>query len=117
MKTILICLAIFVSLNSFGQQIKTDSTKIVEVKNEIKIENLVFKCGGGFLALALTKKDEGFEKKYNIRYEIFGCLRPEEDILIANNIKVVKYLDDKYGKEWRAFARQDIVGLGTLINK
>ena len=110
MKTILICVTIFVSLNSFGQQIKTDSTKVGELKNDIKVEDLVLKCGG-FITFFYSKEDKFFEKKYKIRYEIFGCLRPEESVLIANNIKVVKYLDDKYGKEWRGFARQDIIGI------
>ena len=111
MKTILICLAIFVSSNSFGQQIKTDSTKIGEVKNEIKVEDLVLKCGGTLEAFAYSKEDKIFEKKYNLKYKIFDCTAPDREIITANNIKVVKYLDDKYGKEWRAFARQDIIGI------
>ena len=111
MKTLLICLAIFVSSNSFGQQIKTDSIKIREVKNDTKVENLVLNCGGTFVVFAYSKENKIFEKKYGLKYKIFDCSVPEYDKIVANNIKVVKYLDDKFGKEWRAFARQDIIGI------
>ena len=111
MKTILIIITIFVSLNSFGQQIKTDSAKIGELKNDIKEENLVLNCGGTFEVFAYSKENKFFEKKYGLKYKIFDCLVPEYDKIVANNIKVVQYLDKKFGIEWRAFARQDIIGI------
>ena len=107
MKILLICLAIFVSSNSFGQQIKTDSTKIVDVKDEIKVEDLVLKCGYGLI----SKEDKVFEKKYNLKYQILLCNSTVMAPIIAHNIKIIKILDDKYGNEWRAFARQDIIGI------
>ena len=63
MKTILVYLTIFVSSNSFGQQIKTDSTKTNEIKNELKTEDFVLKCGGNCETLFYSKQDKAFEKK------------------------------------------------------
>ena len=52
-----------------------------------------------------------FEKKYGVKYEIYGCIAPDQDdCMISYNKVVFAYLDGKFGKAWRKEIRKDVVG-------
>ncbi|RVU01971.1 hypothetical protein EOD41_08445 [Mucilaginibacter limnophilus] len=54
---------------------------------------------------------ERFERKYDITYYTYGCVFPRGEKIRAYNAEVFKYLDNKYGKDWRKETRPDVIGL------
>lgn len=57
------------------------------------------------------KGQEDFEKKYQLTYRVYGCVPPRDMNMSAYNTEVFKYLDKRYGKDWRKEVRPDVVGL------
>lgn len=64
---------------------------------------------GGIAPLANTKRDNKFERKFNIEYFDFGCTPETYECLADYNQTVAKYLDQQYGKVWRELVRGDII--------
>ena len=55
--------------------------------------------------------DSAFQEKYGIMYSEWGCTVPCSDECIAEYNRIIfKYLDQKYGKEWRREVRPGIIG-------
>ena len=55
--------------------------------------------------------DEGFQKKYGIKYAGYGCTSPDSECIGAYNAVIFEYLDKKFGKKWRTEARTDVICL------
>lgn len=94
-------------------------TVIVKCKNynletaEKDIENntpklLLF---GGFFPVYVPGQ-ENFEKKYNVKYYDFvDAVEDSDECLEIYNKRIFKYLDEKYGDEWRKEVRKDVLFL------
>ncbi|HEX9294048.1 MAG TPA: carboxypeptidase-like regulatory domain-containing protein [Gemmatimonadales bacterium] len=62
---------------------------------------------GGLAPLAPTRKDLAFEKRYHVQIVMLGDGEPELDVCLGrNNRVVVRFLDDRYGNQWRRAASQ-----------
>ncbi|MGG9960897.1 hypothetical protein [Ferruginibacter sp. SUN106] len=69
-------------------------------------------CGVAFAPLAPMPSDKDFEKEYHTSYYIVGDFLPSSiEQMTAYNKVVAEYLDKKYGKEWRAKVRPDVLGV------
>ena len=72
-------------------------------------------CGVAFAPLAPMPSDKDFEKQYNTSYYIVGDFLPSSiEQMTAYNKVVAEYLDKKYGKEWRAKVRPDVLGVNKV---
>ena len=78
------------------QEIKNKSPRIVIV--------------GGIIR-AGRPGDDKFAKKYKIQFVDTGCVIEDSDCIAAYNKATFEYLDKKYGKKWRKYVRQDLIGL------
>lgn len=56
---------------------------------------------GGFVTPSITRNDRDFQKKYHVRYAMFGCIMDASPCEHFYNNVVFEYLDKKYGREWR----------------
>lgn len=59
----------------------------------------------------LTPHDFRFEKKYNVRYQAFGCTFPDFECFRIYNLTIFGYLDKKFNKTWRKEARTNVLFL------
>ena len=59
----------------------------------------------------LTPHDFEFEKKYNVRYQAFGCTFPDFECFRIYNLTIFGYLDKKFNKTWRKEARTNVLFL------
>ena len=76
-----------------------DST---QAKYDIDHNDMKLFCCFGFLVSAQTQKDKDFEKEFGVKYYIMGDAPPAPiDKLRIYNIAIGKYLDRRYGTEWR----------------
>lgn len=76
--------------------------------NEGKANLLVL---GGF-APVIYSTDKYFKEKYNIGYNVFGCIAPDSDeCLRVYNQTIFENLNNKFGKKWRKDVRKDVIGL------
>jgi hypothetical protein len=79
---------------------------------DIKTGNIRILLPGGIVAPApMTAADEAFQTKYKIQYYSQGCVHQEGEDEAGYNQAVFKYLDRKYGKNWRQEIRKDAVGI------
>ena len=85
----------------------------VEAKKlaQIDIENqiLVLFLQSGISPITYSN-DIIFENKYNLFYFELGCVSHEPSIIESYNFQVFKFLDSKFGKDWRKKIRKDIIG-------
>ena len=65
----------------------------------------------GGVAPTVYPNQKEFEIKFNLTYFELGCLYEPHTCLEEYNQEVFRYLDEKYGKEWRDLVRQDVIGL------
>lgn len=75
------------------------------------IENktpFLFTPGG--IAPIIYPNDREFERKYSVYFYDFGCVTPDEEIMIEYNRIVFNLLDSKFGKSWRREIRPDVIG-------
>jgi hypothetical protein len=80
-----------------------DST---QAKYDIDHNDMKLFCCFGFLVSAQTQKDKDFEKEFGVKYYIMGDAPPAPiDKLRTYNIEIGKYLDKRYGTEWRKKAK------------
>lgn len=62
--------------------------------------------------VAFSKRDSLFEKKYCVKYVLFGCEPDyEHEAMSEYNRKVERYLDRRFGKKWRLELRGNVVGI------
>jgi hypothetical protein len=69
----------------------------------------------GGIAPLKRAADSSIEKQFGFLYQDFGCVRLVDDRCLREYSRVVfTYLDKKYGKDWRARVRKDVLFLSTL---
>jgi hypothetical protein len=130
MKTLQL-LIVFISLTISAQSQKqtqtssgatqiTSASTPAEAKKLAKsdIENLAISLfiQGGFAPI-VDKADYAFEKKYSLKLRDFGCTALNQKIISAYNTEVFKYLQSKYGDQWREEIRKDVIGLKEYTKK
>lgn len=79
--------------------------------NDIEKKNIEILLPGGIVSSAIFPNDSNFEKKYNVKFASQGCTRNPGDNESEYNQEIFKFLDQKFGKEWRDEIRQDAIGL------
>ena len=65
----------------------------------------------GGVAPTVYPNQKEFEIKFNLTYFELGCHHVPHTCLEEYNQEVFRYLDEKYGQEWRDLVRQDVIGL------
>lgn len=78
---------------------------------DIKNNNMRVLLPGGIIQLTTTTSDSMFEKKYNVHFLSQGCVRLPGENQSAYNQEIFKYLDLKFGQDWRREIRSDAIGL------
>ncbi|WP_155810414.1 hypothetical protein [Polaribacter sp. Hel_I_88] len=63
-----------------------------------------------------TKKDEKFERKYNVEYVELGCEGKIYECVTEYNFYIIKILDIQYQRKWRQTKRKEIVGMEDYKN-
>lgn len=66
---------------------------------------------GGIAGSPRLPNDKFFEEKYTLSFLSQGCVRFPEENETQYNYVVFKYLDEKYGTDWRDEVRKDVIGL------
>lgn len=66
---------------------------------------------GSIAPLANSEHDLKFEDEYNVEYYDFGCTPPALDCILTYNQEIFKLLDQKFGNQWKAEIREDVIGL------
>ncbi len=66
---------------------------------------------GGIAPVMNSKKDDRFERKYQVIYYELECGGKTEEAILEYNKMAFFLLDLKHGKAWRSKAREDVVGL------
>ena len=67
---------------------------------------------GGIAPIGYSKSDEDFEKRYSIKYEMFGCvLTLSVEYMTAYNLRIFEWLTSKYGTLWLKKVHPDVLGL------
>jgi hypothetical protein len=86
------------------------ASKII-AQEDFKKGRLQLYVQGGIAPVLNSKKDENFEKKYDVTYYELGCQIKTEEAILQYNKMAFLLLDLKYGKAWRRKVRKDVVGL------
>ena len=102
------------SSNDIKESVNSKGIKQVTITVDSKVEVLLVQ--GGIVSTE-TQADLDFEKKYNVDLRDYGCVGLDEDYSVAQNEKVFKQLDNKFGKEWRAELRKDTIGFKEFLAK
>ena len=69
-------------------------------------------CGSGLETLVYSKADKSFEKQYNVKYDIVGCVQIYfVEVMSFHNKAIAQFLDRKYGLSWRNKLRSDVFGI------
>ena len=64
------------------------------------------------IAPAVYYGGDPFEKKYNIEFQDFGdVIEHPSECMKQYNKEIFKYLDEKFGQQWRREVREDVIGL------
>lgn len=124
-KTIQILLFIVLGNGAFAQKQVSDSTNQKEVyfqacnsekaRKDIKNGMIEIILPGGIAAASELPGDAAFEEKYGISFFSQGCVRFPGDNESAYNQEVFKFLDEKFGKDWRSEIRTDAIGLKAYL--
>jgi hypothetical protein len=77
-------------------------------KKDINKNDIYLLCNLGYPSYKLNSADSLFQKKYGIKYHMFGDQPNWSDCLWLYNTTVAEYLDKKYGKTWRKEVRWDV---------
>lgn len=65
---------------------------------------------GGLIGAPRLANDSTFQDKYQLQFIFLGCTRWPSDNFEEYNKETFKYLDKKYGNEWRKEIRNDVIG-------
>ncbi|NUY82689.1 hypothetical protein HUK80_17435 [Flavobacterium sp. MAH-1] len=88
----------------------------VQTENEAKdlaekdIQNnkrLLFLIGS--IAPVRYSNDSTIENRYNFKYYDFGCVAPDEKIIEAYNLEIIKSINSQ-SKRWKKEIRKDVIG-------
>lgn len=82
---------------------------IQKTQNELKNGTGTLLLIGG-IAPIIYENDVKFQENFGIKFFDYGCTPPNYDCIVENNLLIFKYLDDKYGNQWRKEIRSDIIG-------
>ena len=69
----------------------------------------------GGVIRAAKPGDDRFAKKYKIQFIDTGCSIESRNCIAEFNKITFAYLDKRFGKRWRRYIRQDLLGLGHNI--
>ncbi len=97
------------SLNALNSEICEYDKNIADA--DITKSKIKFFCYGSIIPVAFTNKDEVFEREFKLKYIQLGCQPFSFTCMIEYNQAIAKYLDNKYGLNWREKARKDIYGV------
>jgi hypothetical protein len=70
----------------------------------------------GIAPVENSRKDEKFEKKYNVEYVELGCEGKIYECISEYNFRIIKNLDIEYQRKWRKTKREGIVGMEDYQN-
>ena len=113
-------------LDTTLKNINTNNLKLYTIQNydstladfEIRQNKFRLFCGVSFAPVAPMPSDKDFEKEYHTSYYIVGDFIPSSiEQMTAYNKVVAEYLDKKYGKEWRAKVRPDVLGITKKVGR
>ena len=120
---ITLLISLFVAEHTFAQ-VKSDkaleNSTVAKAKERAQSDlskNTASLFIQGGIASTITAADRSFKKKYLVDIRDFGCIGMNLAISTAYNQEVFKYLDSKFGKQWRTDVRQDIIGLKEYLTK
>jgi hypothetical protein len=71
---------------------------------------------GGIAPIENSKKDDKFERKYNIKYQDFGCDAKIYECISEYNEYIFKILEIKFGDKMKKIIRKDIIGYKDFEN-
>lgn len=80
-------------------------------KEDIQNNNIRLLIIGGIVPAANTFQDNDFERKYKLKYFDYGDTPPFFDCVKKYNEVIFKFLDTKYGTQWRDSVRKDVEGI------
>ena len=80
-------------------------------EKDIQNNNIRLITIGGVVPIANTYLDNDFERKYKLKYFDYGDTPPFFDCVKKYNEVIFKFLDAKYGIQWRVNVRRDVEGL------
>jgi hypothetical protein len=75
---------------------------------DIANNNLRLLCDAGFVVMAFTERDREFEREFNVRYYLMGCIVPPMKDIYSYNKTIADHLDKKYGTTWRSKVTRNI---------
>ena len=125
--TIITIFLITVSLLSFGQTreltdddynnsgaikliFETEISRAQELAKKDIEKGIPFLLIQSGIAPVVYTTDSVFENRFKAYYYEQGCTGPDNELMIAYNIEIFKFLDKEYGKEWRKSIRKDVIG-------
>lgn len=86
---------------------EVEAKKLAQIDIENKVLVLFLQSG---ISSITYPNDTLFQNKYNLFYFELGCVSQEPSIIESYNLQVFKFLDGKFGKDWRKKIRKDIIG-------
>jgi hypothetical protein len=103
---------------ALGQRLKPcpDYNQLIAQRDLTDGRPKLFLLGG--IAPLKRAADSSIEKQFSFLYQDLGCVRPVDDRCLREySLVVFAYLDKKYGKDWRAKVRKDVLFLTTIPNR
>ena len=100
-------------LVSFGFDTLTSNSIVgcaFNFESDLKANKIKLFIIGG-IAPRHVQGQEQHEKMYNFEYYNYGCTPEADECIKSYSTKAFKHLDQKYGKLWRNFVRQDVLYL------
>ena len=70
----------------------------------------------GIVPVSNSKKDEKFEKEFNVEYVELGAESKIYECISEYNFRIIKYLDIQYQRKWRKTKREEIIGIKDYLN-
>ena len=70
----------------------------------------------GITPISNSKKDDKFEKKFNVEYVELGSESKIYECISEYNFRIINYLDIQYQRKWRKTKREEIIGIKDYLN-
>lgn len=116
MKTFITFLFVLVVITgTYAQEKKITAQE--KFKSDLKNDTVSLYVLSGIVSKA-TKADEGYQKKFGVKYHDFGCVVPmDADFYKEYNKLVFIHLKKRFGKKWEKDVRKDSMGLDEWKTK
>ena len=109
----LLILALIFSISINAQEKKQNEVVVIEVNQNTKTIYIL----GGIMSV-ITKEDLAFAKKYNLKFDDFGCLAPVNfEVYETKNALIFEYLNTTYGKQWQNEMKSNAMGFDKWKKK